>query len=384
MAHWMKHWPALVAVGCGLVALWLLPPDPPRRSLNYVPPTDAQALKVELLKEAKRLNDVLKRVHWLDSLSGVLADAQPDENGVIVSFPEGIDDDAKEEFRAQVALEIGRLGIESTEYTFAAARPNGRSGNHEAFSRVLSTRPEFYALEPGDRKVCLALRPSPDAPQSDLWGFSWSPKPGASNILGPCTHYLIHGSPGPAIGAWLSSGGAQFGMRYAESRNLFGASRGSSLERALRGPFGTRGITRNPGAHSCLTGDEQACRNSVLDVKRPAFSLGLGDDVPAFLHRDLSGGAFYSYEESLFYDLEQEFGRDAFGRFWTSDQDVETAFQAAFGLPIGKWVLGWAQTRLGVYRMGPMPSLEAILISLGVISFFLTIAIAMGKKRTVA
>ncbi len=384
MAPWMKHWPALVAVGCGLVALWLLPPDPPRRSLNYVPPTEAQALKVELRKEAERLNDVLKRVHWLDSLSGVLAEAQPDQNGVIVSFPEGIDDATTEQFRAQVALEIGRLGIESTEYTFAVARPNGRSGNHEAFSWVLRTQPEFYALEPGDRKVCLALRPFPDAPQSDFWGWGWSRTPGASNILGPCTHYLIHGSPGPAIGAWLRLGAAQFGMRYAESRNPFGAPSGSSLERMLRAPFGGRGITRNPGAHNCLAGDEQACGNSVLDAKLPAASLGLGDDVPAFLHRDLWGGAFYTFEESLLYDLEQEFGRDAFGRFWRSGQDVETAFQAAFGLPIGEWVLSWAQARLGVYRMGPMPSLEAILISLGVISFFLTIAIAMGTRRKVA
>ncbi len=172
-------------------------------------------------------------------------------------------------------------------------------------------------------------------------------------------------------------------MRYAESRNPFGAPSGSSLESILRAPFGARGITRNPGAHNCLTGDEQACRNSVLNAERPV-SLGLGDDVPAFLHRDLSGGAFYTFEESLFYDLEQEFGRDAFGRFWTSDQDVETAFHAAFGLPIGAWVMGWARARLGVYRMGPMPSLEAILISLGVISFFLTIAIAMGTRRKVA
>ena len=89
MAHWMKHWSALVAIGCGLVALWLLPPDPPREFENYLPPTEAQALNVEFLTEARRLNSVLKRTRWLDSLSDVFANAQPDENGMLFSFPEG-------------------------------------------------------------------------------------------------------------------------------------------------------------------------------------------------------------------------------------------------------------------------------------------------------
>jgi hypothetical protein len=373
MAHRMKHWPALVAVGGGLVALWLLPPDPPRRSRNYTAPTQEQALRVELMAEARRLNDVLKRTRWLDSLSDVLANSPPDENGAILSFPEGLDVDGKAAtmFRSQVAGELDLLGIESAEYSFAAAWPIARSGNHEAFSQLGATIQEFYAFKAEDRKVCLTLYPD------------------RSNILGPCAYYLIYGTPGSRIGAWLSSGGANFGTWYAESRNPFADPKGSSLEKLFqkvgnRTPFGIRQIPlAGIQTHDCLAGDEEACRNSVLDLERPRLAA-FGDDVPAFVHSGISRGAFYTYEESLFYDLEQEFGREAFGHFWTSDQDVETAFQAAFGLPIGKWVMGWAQDRLGVYRMGPMPSLEAILISLGVISFLLTIAIAMGKKRTVA
>ncbi|GMR12513.1 MAG: hypothetical protein BMS9Abin29_0702 [Gemmatimonadota bacterium] len=373
MAHWMKHWPALVAVGWGLVALWLLPPDPPRRIQGYTAPTQAQALRVELMAEARRLNNVLKRTRWLDSLSDVLANSEPDESGAILSFPEGldVDDETVITLRTHVAGEIDLLGIESAAYSFAAAWPNARSGNHEAFSKSRATFKEFFAFEAEDRKVCLALYPA------------------RSNILGPCAYYLIHGTPGPRIGAWLSSGGAKFGTWYAESRNPFADPRLSSLEKLFqkvgnRAPFGIRQI-RLAGnqTHACLAGDEEACRNSVLDPERPR-QAAFGTDVPAFVHSEFSQGSFYTFEESLFYDLEQEFGREAFGHFWTSDQDVETAFKAAFGLPIGKWVMGWAQDRLGVYRMGPMPSLEAILISLGVISFFLTIAIAMGVRRRVA
>jgi len=161
MAHWMKHWPALVAVGWGLVALWLLPPDPPRRSRNYTAPTQAQALRVELLAEARRLNNVLKRTHWLDSLSDVLANSSPDENGAILLFSEGldVDDVAVITIRTQVAGELDLLGIESAEYSFAAAWPNARSGNHEAFSQSGAPFKEFYAFEAEDRKVCLSLYP---------------------------------------------------------------------------------------------------------------------------------------------------------------------------------------------------------------------------------
>ena len=384
MAHWMKHWPALVAIGCGLVALWLLPPDPPREVDTYVPPTEAQALKVALVNEARRLNDVLKRTRWLDSLTEVLANSQPDENGVIFSFPEGPLNDAwVRDLRSQVAQEIDQLGIENAEYLFAVARPNVYSGNHELFEgRGTTTTTEFYTLRTGDRMVCLMLNQR------------------RGTTLGPCAQFLIHGTPGPAIRSWLSQGAAQFAMRHVPARSpsaglsrmerLLIRSPPAGLSRSERlfikignqGLFGIRGRV-TPGAHNCLAGDEQACRESVLQVKRPA-RYRFGPDLPAFVHLALMNGPFYTYEESLFYDLEQEFGREAFGRFWTSDQDVDIAFQAAFGLPIGAWVMGWAQARLGVNRMGPMPSLEAIIISLGVISFFLTIAIAMGRRRKVA
>ena len=370
MAHWMKHWPALVAIGCGLVALWLLPLDPPRRVENYLPPTEAQALRMELQAEAHLLNNVLKRTRWVDSLSDVFANAQPDENGMLFSFPEGPHWDALvRDLRSPVAQEIDRLGVESSEYLFAVARPNRYSGNHESFEgRGATGTAEFYTLRTGDRMVCLMLNQR------------------RGTALGPCAQFLIHGTPGPAIRSWLSQGAAQFAMRHVGARSPFAGL--DPLERLFikignQGLFGMRRATNEGGTHKCLAGDEQACRESVLDVKRAA-PYRFGSDLPAFLHLELMNSQFYTYEESLFYDLEQEFGREAFGRFWTSDQDVDASFQAAFGLPIGAWVMGWAQARLGVYRMGPMPSLQAILISLGVISFFLTIAIAMGSRRKVA
>lgn len=403
MAHWMRHWPVMTLVGCGLVALWLLPPDPPRELDTYVPPTEAQALKVELRAEARRLNDVLKRLTWVDSLSDVFSAAEPSESGAVISFPDGIEPDIEERFHARIAREIDRLALEDPKYTIGLARPQWGSGNHVAFGGG-PTLTEFYLIEGAHRPVCLIVHPYGLNPASIWWERKWlssaarssaldqnrSTPPGWSDILGPCAYYAIHGTPGPAIGEWLRSGASHFGRRFAPSRRFRGTQDDDALELVFNGadrmgnraPFGERDHAPPHRTLECLTGEIEACENLVLNA-RPLRLTAVNEMLPAFMNQGQQGLVYY-LEGNLFYDLQDEFGREAFGRFWTSDQDVDIAFQAAFGLEIGQWVMGWAQARLGVYRMGPMPSLEAILISLGVISFFLTIAIAMGTRRKVA
>ena len=369
MAHWMKVWLALVAVGCGLVMIWLLPPDPPRRLETYIAPTEAQAMKVDLMREALRLNDVLKLTRWMDSLTDVLVDAVPTDNGVILSSP-GVSE-VESELMIQAAGEFDQLRIERAEYHFALARPDRRSGNHAAFKGNRSIGTQFFATEVGDRKVCLALFPE------------------RSHILGPCAYYLIHGTPGPSIASWMSSGGARFGSWYGDGAGVL-----PDGERILRrenvfarfgnqAPFGIRTTPYRMGIHQCLNGDDQACRDAVLGSEQPDPD-DVGVAVPGMLLFGNGDSPFYFFEESLLYDLEQEFGREAFGLFWRSDQGIDSAFEAAFGMEIGEWVMGWAQARLGVYHMGPMPNAETIILTLGVISFFLTIAMAMGSRRKVA
>ncbi len=82
-------------------------------------------------------------------------------------------------------------------------------------------------------------------------------------------------------------------------------------------------------------------------------------------------------------DLEAEFGRDRFARFWTSDQTVEDAFTAAFGEPIEVWTMRWAQDRMGVQKAGPSVDLLSVLLTLVTLLACVGISTATATRRRV-
>ncbi len=82
-------------------------------------------------------------------------------------------------------------------------------------------------------------------------------------------------------------------------------------------------------------------------------------------------------------DLEAEFGGERFARFWTSDQDVEEAFAAAFGEPIEMWTMRWAQDRMGAQKAGPSTDLLSVLLTLVTLLACVGIATATATRRRV-
>jgi hypothetical protein len=82
-------------------------------------------------------------------------------------------------------------------------------------------------------------------------------------------------------------------------------------------------------------------------------------------------------------DLEGEFGRDRFARFWTSDQPVEDAFVSAFDEPIEMWTMRWAQDRMGYQKAGPSTDLLSILLSLITLLACVGIATGTAARRQV-
>ncbi len=79
-------------------------------------------------------------------------------------------------------------------------------------------------------------------------------------------------------------------------------------------------------------------------------------------------------------DLEAEFGRDRFARFWTSDQTVEDAFVTAFGEPIGVWTMRWAQDRMGYQKAGPSTDAQSVLLTLVTLLACVGIATATAAR----
>ena len=87
-------------------------------------------------------------------------------------------------------------------------------------------------------------------------------------------------------------------------------------------------------------------------------------------------------EDYMFHDLEQEFGPDAFRAFWTSDQDVRTAFQRSFGVPLGDWVVSWVDRTIGVDEPGPALSRTASSGTALVIALLTGLAFLRIRRRS--
>lgn len=186
--------------------------------------------------------------------------------------------------------------------------------------------------------------------------------------VGPCLFQARYGPPGPAIARWLEGGAYAF----ANDR----AANPLDLTPPGRGLFGKRLQRGEPSltADRCVSGDARACAAAVLkrDTTTQPFQLFafatrlLMEEGPVTFRMDATTWRypFYGQSRRLLRDLEAEFGRDRFARFWTSHDDVATAFAAAFGEPPGTWVMGWARARLGTVEAGPGVGLLDLLLTL--------------------
>ena len=80
--------------------------------------------------------------------------------------------------------------------------------------------------------------------------------------------------------------------------------------------------------------------------------------------------AFGNLDLHMLWDLERRQGPERFQRFWSSEAELEDAFHAAFGEPLGAWVRAWAQGYLGpVHAAGPVPLGASVLTLLAVLLF---------------
>ena len=152
------------------------------------------------------------------------------------------------------------------------------------------------------------------------------------DVLGPCSFHLVYGSPGPAVRRWLRDDGMSRLFRSPwpsgayqsppidEHRDIFG-----EWKNPTRGDqaYGRESVV----GEGCIAGHVDACRRAVLDPTAyvdPDSYPQLEEWVSSGYHR--TGEPFGGRDRTWMADLEAEFGRDRFARFWTSDQNVEDAF----------------------------------------------------------
>jgi len=92
---------------------------------------------------------------------------------------------------------------------------------------------------------------------------------------------------------------------------------------------------------------------------------------------------FGNLDDYLLADLEAEFGPDRFQRFWSSELELPEAFEAAFGVGLGEWVITWVDANMRISPAGPGMSKSAALGGILALSLFAAMAGAWARRRRV-
>ena len=415
MAFGMKHWFGLTAAGMVMVSVWHLPPEafPPRPTHERLP----EAVRAEGLRnEISRADRILQRVRWSDSLSVYTVTNAVD--GFAVGYPSGVpreqyydhyaatgeylegvlivnfSHDGQARFEEAARREIASLDRRADVllgYYFVdgvSGSVLGRYGNDGGF--------DTYVGEVDGQAYCMRVAMSGGFGDGILVRASrgdgpYGPREGA-NTLSYCRQFLRHGLPGEYITDWL--GGV--GLDYAAAGTTEPDPTEPWFSRGRHTYFGVKGGLSNYSwrdrkieVDQCLAGMVDGC----LAVFTGARTMGAtqasayrADRSPAIRVGDTNWGTapFGPWGDHILSDLEEEFGSDAFHSFWASDEPVEIAFQDAFGMDAGDWMVGWVHTYLVVSPPGPRLTKSAALGGMLAVSFFAALAGAWARRRRVA
>jgi hypothetical protein len=193
-------------------------------------------------------------------------------------------------------------------------------------------------------------------------GAGWTNGP---QVLRGCRFWARYGAPGAQLAGWLERRGYHFAEAAwspparrpdsARARRLFG--RQAELRPELDGD-----------ALACFAGTAAACRSHFLEPAGPAPARGLPGPNLA--------------DRSLLAALEQEFGAEAFGRFWRSDDDVASAFTAAFKVPVEEWLPQWLAGTYGTSG-GPAVPLNTAALALLTLGGLFGVGVATVVRRRI-
>ena len=398
MASRLKKWILIVGVGCTLLTLWLVPPQPWIFSRwlfiqsSWRTPERIEANR--MLAEARRTNAVLQRLRMVDSLSTFVVETSGSVGPVVVSLPDEVREEFVEKIRSAVQTEVDYVGTPNPDVAIGLMMVEKTYGSYLFIAGAdYSTGSEYYAGMAAERPFCFVVRPYHDenryGPVSDRvaaqWSFGTSAYP--TDALGPCGFYLAHGPPGPTIATWLRDAGAWLltDSRWMGERTPFTVL-DHRVAFGIWNPNGYRYLG-SVASEGCLAGRVEACRQALRSLSSDPADSQVYREVAEWIHSDrprwLQRVAFTGQEAWWMGDLESEFGRERFARFWRSDQSVDDAFLAAFGESIESWTMRWAQRRMGVQKASPSTDGLSVLLTFLTLLACAGIAVTTGTRRRV-
>jgi hypothetical protein len=377
MALTLRHWIGAGVVGCAALVVALLPPPVKRgdEAQMWRQDMNARATIANLMNRDYQLALILSRRD--DAL------AQLRRTPVAPSSPAARVRVVVDARRAERVGALFRTGLAASADTltsrfgafdagapvvvFATADTEFKaptSGGRVGLGRWLYLFPEMT-----DGRTCLVIAPTGRG----------SGGPGTfetSVVVGPCGYYAAFGAPGPAVAEWLRA------LDYypALEPDWFKARRASWEPDVLEQlPYLSWGEALASISHAGLTLHASGCAAGKLP-RCDAYVAAL----PWFLSTRSQRGVAAFMAERFFWsrgdafswylaDLVREKGPDRFARFWRSGLPRDSAFAAAFGVPMNEWTHRWLAGQRRSVFLGP-----TIRLTSTVLGFLLAVLLVAG------
>jgi hypothetical protein len=385
----MKVWTGLAALGLLTVAAWMMPPSATvRRAAALMEPEEELAR--DLRREVRRSHDILQRTRWADSLTS-LALATAVDGVAIGGAPGSLQAGTLDSVRVRIQDEMAMARLEQPRAVVGFfVQPRDHAGL-DGVPRDSRSASEIYMGDSDGTAFCLRVlvtRASVSPHNGEIRRYYWTEDESFSNILGACRVVAQYGLPGPSVRRWLERGALGFADEPAYSP----ARPAGWLGTPRNWPFG-RSVpswTRDLEMDRCLAGMPDACETVMLDPlarqgEVEADVLHVIEQSPVSgIGRVVFRSPFGSADDYLLGDVAAEFGAERFEAFWPSDEDVPEAFEAAFGISLGEWVVSWSDTHFARTAAGPAVSNAAASGTILLMTLCALFAGAWARRRRVA
>ncbi|WP_405282784.1 hypothetical protein V3331_12885 [Gaopeijia maritima] len=362
------RWLVVAAIGMAAFAQWALWSDAPRALEQAREPevwNPAGEARGEAYRQARATASAIQVRRQIDHFS-VRAAAEI-AAGRAMGGDHGVDSEVESDARAA----LDAWGLDAPAVAVGAYQDEDL-GWPDRIARPPSMRISFTGagrLDDG-RGWCLDL--SRDSDERRLLRTSSALGP---SVYGQCWVWARYGMPGPAVERWMTTVGTStaWGVE-GEGPSFEGAQTflrsGGRLTASLRPHL-------QISADRCIDGDTAACRALFLASPIPE-ELG---DLPRFAGVGLWDGYL---PPNWLLTLETEHGPEKMAAFWTSEADVVTAFETAFGVDLEQTMMELGRDRFGHARPGPRLAGSGWLVLIAILVVGVGAAISVARGRTVA
>ena len=382
----VKRWAAACVLGCLVLAVLLLPPQPNEDPFyRWTPRWSAREQGLDVRVQNRRIHGIMlwqayRHAHDEDIAQrefGLKSSTAGARSGVPVWFDADVPVAARREVSRLLDADeaargawrgkgnVGVLVFTDTATAVDGIRlPWGFNSGLIAATKVL---PPTRAT--GDRCVTvihvghLAL----------LGGGAIPPDRG---LLDGCAFYDAFGMPGAQIAGWMDS------TKISYARALSFAPPDSLSTRLRR--WGYEDFFYSDGRYSrCAAGDLPAC-SAMIREPITSFYWRYWHDAsvppPAESQEVLTRSR--GFNAALLDDMVRDIGPERFERVWQSSKSLDSAYFDATGDQLAAWLHRRTVAMDGPYHIGPLLSTTSAIITLFSIALSLALSVRLARRPT--